>query len=195
VSLLTRAGDLVYTFRFLKMLVTSFEDTDAFKLKIIDDKGNRIKATSIDSSDKKSAYTAFHRLTFNIKKLLAKAPGGQSRLASYAAALYLLKEKYNVNDNNLQKIVEASEIDILDILQEQSEWFLLHDKMLSPGMYRIRHEKVLSSTLEEMARPNDRIRIEQDCYPVGNIFGIDVYEATHVNTNQRVVITVGEIYR
>jgi hypothetical protein len=177
------------------MLVTSFEDTDAFKLKIIDAQGNRIKTTSIDSSDKKSAYTAFHRLTFNIKKLLAKAPGGQSRLASYAAALYLIKEKYNVNDNNLQKIVEASEIDILDILQEQSEWFLLHDKMLSPGMYRIRHEKVLSSTLEEMARPNDRIRIEQDCYPVGNIFGIDVYEATHINTNQRVVITVGEIYR
>ena len=37
-----RAIDLFVTYRFLKLLTTPFEKTEAFKLGIIDDKGNRI---------------------------------------------------------------------------------------------------------------------------------------------------------
>ena len=42
-SILSRAGDLIYTFRFLKLLVTPFEKTNAYKLGVIDDKGKKIK--------------------------------------------------------------------------------------------------------------------------------------------------------
>ena len=38
-----RAIDLFVTYRFIKLLVTPFEDTPAFKLGIIDKNGNRIK--------------------------------------------------------------------------------------------------------------------------------------------------------
>ena len=38
-----RAIDLFVTYRFIKLLVTPFEKTDAFKLGIIDKEGNRIK--------------------------------------------------------------------------------------------------------------------------------------------------------
>ena len=38
-----RAIDLFVTYRFVKLLVTPFNKTEAFKLGIIDDKGNRIK--------------------------------------------------------------------------------------------------------------------------------------------------------
>jgi hypothetical protein len=38
-----RAIDLFVTYRFLKLLTTPFEKTDAFKNGIIDEKGNRIK--------------------------------------------------------------------------------------------------------------------------------------------------------
>ena len=37
-----RAIDLFVTYRFLRLLTTPFEDTDAFKLGIIDEKGNRV---------------------------------------------------------------------------------------------------------------------------------------------------------
>jgi len=37
-------------FRIIRMLTTSFEDTDAFKLGIIDKNGNRIKSKKVDSS-------------------------------------------------------------------------------------------------------------------------------------------------
>ena len=42
-SILTRAGDLVYTIRFLKLLTTSFDKSKAFKLGIIDAKGKKLK--------------------------------------------------------------------------------------------------------------------------------------------------------
>ena len=35
------AADLLYTFRFLKLLVTPFEETDAYKAGIIDENGEK----------------------------------------------------------------------------------------------------------------------------------------------------------
>lgn len=107
-SLASRAGDLYYTFRFIKMLTTPFEDTDAFKLGLIDAKGKRIKSEKIVDAEQKSAFTTFHRLVFNIKKLMAKIPFGSSKLASYAAALFLVKEHFGVSDKNLERIVEKT---------------------------------------------------------------------------------------
>jgi hypothetical protein len=43
-GIIKRAGDLVYTFRFLKLLVTDFEDTDAYKAGIITADGKRDKS-------------------------------------------------------------------------------------------------------------------------------------------------------
>ena len=41
----------------------------------------------------------------------------------------------------------------------------------------------------------DEIKINEDSYPVGDVFGIDIYEAIHIRTNQPVYIAAGEIYR
>lgn len=194
-SLLTRAGDLVYTFRFLKLLVTKFEDTDAFKLGLIDEKGKRVKSKVIDDSEKKAAYTAFHRLVFNVKRLIAKAPGGSSKTASYAAALYLIRENFNISDKHINKIITESGFNSIDFLSEASEWYVLENKMLSPGVYRLRNEKVLSKSLEPLAFEKDKIRVADNTYPISDVFGIDIYEATHINTNQTLHIAVGEIYK
>lgn len=194
-SLLTRSADLVYTFRFLKLLVTKFEDTNAYKLGIIDEKGKRIKEKRITTAEEKAAYNTFHKLVFNIKKLIEKVPGGSSRFASYAAALFLIKENLNVSDNNLEKILNKSGFEVNDLLEESSQWFLLDNKMLSPGVYRVKEEKLTNNSLEELVKRNDRIRVQQGAYPVGAVFGIDVYEAIHIPTNEKVYITVGELIR
>ena len=194
-SLASRAGDLYYSFRFVKMLTTPFEDTDAYKLGIIDENGNRIKTKKVSTSEEKTAFTTFHRLVFNVKKLLEKLPGGQSRLSSYAAALFLLKEKYELSDSTIEKIVEKSNLETLDFLAEKSEWYLLPDKQLSPGIYRIRESKLDNVNCQEVAKPKDKIRIQTESYPVGDIFGLDVYEATHLNTNQKIYVVLGEIYK
>ena len=41
--MIKRAADLVYTFRFLTLLVTPFEKTEAFKLGLVGEKGKKLK--------------------------------------------------------------------------------------------------------------------------------------------------------
>ena len=68
-GILSRAADLAYAIRFLKLFVTPFNKTKAFELGIIDEKGkNLIKVREFGNSDQRGAYTVFHRLVFNLKK-------------------------------------------------------------------------------------------------------------------------------
>lgn len=191
--MIARAGDLLYTFRFLTLLVTPFDRTNAFKLGIIDRDGVRQKEVEIKTSEQKSAYTHFHRMVFNIKKLIAKAPGGKTTVGSYAAALYLIKEKYNLNDDSLKKLVEKCGYNSFDFLAEENTWFTSEDNKLSQGVYKIKNSKVLNVNIEEIVKAKDQIRIEEECYPVGNIFGLNIYEAKHLKTNQKIYITIEEI--
>ena len=48
----------------------------------------------------------FDRMIFNLKKLIEKIPGGKTRIASYAAALFLIKEQENptTHPDDLKKI-------------------------------------------------------------------------------------------
>lgn len=194
-SLATRAGDLFYAFRFVKLLTTKWEETDAYKLGLIDDNGKRIRSEKLDTADKKSAYTPFIRLAYNIKRLLEKLPGGSSTISSYAAALFLLKEQFGLSDKSIDKIMKLSEIDPLDLMSEDHRWFELEDGRLSPGTYRVKNEKLLSTNLEDVVNAKDQIRISENAYPVGEICGVSIYEAIHLNTGHKVHITVGELIK
>ena len=197
-GLLKSAGDLVYTIRFLKLLVTPIEETEAFKLGIIDQNGKRRKDFKDNTLDAREAlrdhYTAFHRLVYNIKKLMAKAPGGSSRLASYAAALYLIKEHGNLCDKGIEKIHQETGVDVLDLLAEETKWFMLKDDELSPGIYRMKNESLTAKTYSDTVTIHDKIRVV-DGNPIDEIFGIKIYEAVHLKTQQNIYITTGEITR
>jgi hypothetical protein len=185
-GILSRAGDLVYTLRFLRLLTTPFENTTAYEMGLIDDKGKVLKKAS--TPEEKSAHNAFHKLVFNIKKLI---PG--KRFGSYAAALYLLKEKYGVS--NFEKILKESGIDTLDFMAEDSEWFVLENKQLSPGVYRVNGDKVINDTCEEVVTKRDQVRIKEDSFPIGDVLGLDIYEVTHMRTGKEIYITAGELIR
>ncbi len=194
-GLVKSAVDLTYTFRFIRMLVMKWENWDAYKLGIIDENGKRQRNVKLDTDEKKSAYTPFIRLCANIKRLTSKIPGGSTRLGSFAAALYLIKEKFELTDKQLEKIIEKCNIDTYDILAEENQWFMLEDKQLSPGMYRVYNPKLLNTSCEEMVWAKDQIKVDEECFPVGDVFGLDIYEATHVKTNQKVFIAASEIYK
>ena len=73
-----RAIDLFVTYRFIKLLVTPFEKTDAYKLGIIDEDGNRIippkpekgpwdkRPKPLNTIAEKNAYTVLHKLVYNL---------------------------------------------------------------------------------------------------------------------------------
>ena len=96
-----KIADLIFVYNFLKRLVTPFNETKAYQLGIIDDKGKKIR--SPQTSDELNAFSTFERLIFNIKKIIERAPGGRSKLASYAAALFLIREHKNPKEEYSEK--------------------------------------------------------------------------------------------
>ena len=93
--------DNLLAYRVLYMLVTPFVETPAYKLGIIDENGkNLIKPSKFNTTEQKEAYTYLHRLVFNMKRILARLPGGDNKLKSIIAALYLIKEYHEVKDKS-----------------------------------------------------------------------------------------------
>ena len=193
-SILKRGADMVYTFRFIRMLVLDWKSWDAYKQGIIDEKGKRIKSQPLDTSARKDAYTPFIRLCANLKRLLSKIPLVGTALGSFAAALFLIKEKYGLQDNHLEKIMDEFGFKPEDILAENNQWFMLEDGTIAPGVYRIKSAKVCNRTLDEIILPKDQIKINNGS-PVGEVFGIKVYEASNVRSGQQCYISTSEIYK
>ena len=194
-GLVKRAADLAFTFRFIRMLTMDWKNWDAYKEGLIDENGERKKGVKLDTDAKKSAYTPFVRLCANVKRLVGKLPGGGSKLGSFASALYLIKEKYQLTDYDIDAIISKVNVDAFDFLNEGSEWFLLDNRQLSPGIYRLYESKLLNKSFDELVWAKDQIRVEDECLPVGDVFGIDIYEVTHTKTNQKIFITANEIYK
>lgn len=96
-----RAVDIYIIYEFIKRLSTPFVDTDAFEQGLIDKKGNLTMKRRQMSSKERKVVTLFDLMIFNIKQILAKLPGGDSKFRNFAAALFLLKEDIE-HDNNVE---------------------------------------------------------------------------------------------
>lgn len=93
--------DLFMVYSFLRRLTTPFKEWDAFKLGIIDAEGNVLKKRKdLLTIRERDAFGVFDVMVLNLKKILAKAPGGASKLASYTAALYLIREWNHFSDSS-----------------------------------------------------------------------------------------------
>ena len=144
---MSRGIDFLITYRVVKMLITPFEKTEAFKRGIIDKKGKvLIKYKKVEGSDRKH-YTLLHRFTFNLKRILQKVGLG-SKLGSFAVALALLIKE----DKSYVKYKDAIESGVISYLKENN----MYDELLK----------------EEGDIPE--LEIEQE--PFITCFGIDVYE-------------------
>jgi len=115
----SKFGDLLLAYNFIKRLVTPFDETDAFKLGVIDERGKKIK--NPENAKEELAFSTFNRLIFNIKKIVERLPGGKSKLASYGAALFLIKESANPKDHYTDE-------EIMQALEENMDYLAKHDK-------------------------------------------------------------------
>lgn len=111
---MSRIVDNLIAFKILYMLITPFEETKAYKLGIIDAQGKNLRKTStLKTGEEREAYTYLDRLVFNMKKIINKLPGGESRLKSIIAALFLVKEYYESNDRTTS-LMEEKYIKLLE---------------------------------------------------------------------------------
>ena len=199
-----RAIDLFVTYRFLKILTTPFEKQDAYKLGIIDKDGNRkmgkpipgIKVSKPDplkTPEEKAAYTILHKLIFNIKKLFNKVPGLKTKVGTYAAALYLLKDTFkesvddpDVFEKEFMKYLKEQGFEIDDSISEEVVGF---GEVLPKGEYVLKQD-ILNKEEEELtARKGDVVNAYEDVPPVDTILGVEIFPVVHKKSGS--VIYVG----
>ena len=203
-----RAIDLFVTYRFIKLLVTPFKDTDAFKLGIIDEDGNRVmppprggvrqtKPASLNTTAEKNAYTILHKLVFNIKKIFSKVPGLRTKLGTYAAALFLLKDTFKesvddpaVFEKEFMKYLKEQGYEIDDTISEEVIGF---GEVLPKGEYTLVND-ILNKDEEELtAKKGDKVVAFKDEPPVDTVLGIEIFPVIHLKTKEEIYVSLEDI--
>ena len=199
-----RAVDLFVTYRFLKLLTTPFEKTNAFKLGIIDKDGHRIKlpksskpAVELTTSELKNSYTILHKLIFNIKKLFAKVPGLRTKVGTYAAALFLLKDtfKEHVEDPDMfeKEFLKYLKENKIELDREISEEVIGFGEVLPKGEYVLKND-ILNKEEEDLsAAKGDKVVTFKDEAPVDTILGIEIFPVIHVKSQEKIYISLEDI--
>ena len=197
------AIDLFVAYRFIRILTTPFEKTDAFKLGIIDDKGNRIKkekstkpAVPLNTSELKNAYTILHKLVFNIKKIFAKVPGLKTKVGTYAAALFLLKDTFKehfedprfIEKTFLEYLKENYEID--DSISEEVIGF---GEILPKGEYILQSDILSKQSEDIVAKKGDKVFATQDTSPTDTILGVEIFSVIHEKSKETIYISLEDI--
>ena len=199
-----RAIDLFVTYRFLKLLTTPFEKQDAFKLGIIDANGNRIRqpkstrpAVELSTTELKNAYTILHKLVFNIKKIFAKVPGLRTKVGTYAAALFLLKDtfKESVDDPDVfeKEFMKYLKEQGIELDNEISEEVIGFGEVLPKGNYVLVND-ILNKEEEELsAKKGDKVIAFADEAPIDTVLGVDIFPVVHVKTQEKIYVSLEDI--
>ena len=198
-----RAIDLFVTYRFIRLLTTPFNKTDAYKLGIIDKDGNRIKeegtnkATILRTSKEKNAYTVLHKLVFNIKKLFEKVPGLRTKVGTYAAALFLLKDtfKEQVSDPQMfeKEFLKYLKENDIELDNEISEEVIGFGEVLPKGEYVLVND-ILNKEEEELsAKKGDKVIAYDDEPPVDTVLGVEIFPVIHVSTQEKIYVSLEDI--
>ena len=199
-----RAIDLFVTYRFVKLLVTPFEKQEAYKLGVIDKDGNRIlqpgtnKPTILRTIDEKNSYTVLHKLVFNIKKIFAKVPGLRTKLGTYAAALFLLKDTFKEDvdpamwELEFMKYLKENNFELDNTISEE---VTLDNGMLPKGIYKLAND--ITFDAEDVDSPDalegDEVQVFEPVAPVDTVLGVEIFPVIHIPTQTKIFVSAEDI--
>ena len=199
-----RAIDLFVTYRFVKLLVTPFEKQEAYKLGVIDKDGNRIlqpgtnKPTILRTIDEKNSYTVLHKLVFNIKKIFAKVPGLRTKLGTYAAALFLLKDTFKEDvdpkmwEQEFMKYLKENNIELDNTISEE---VTLDNGQLPKGIYKLVND--ITFDAEDADSPDalegDEVQVFEPVAPTDTVLGVEIFPVIHIPTQSKIFVSAEDI--
>ena len=189
-----RAVDLFVVYRFLKLLVTPWKKQEAYKLGIIDKDGKTLKKSrDLGTETERSAFTLLHRLVFNLKRIMMKIPGVRTQLGTYATALFLLREHYNIEnlpEGEITKFLIENKLVSFD--NNISEEVMGFGNMLPMGDYTLK-DQVTADDDEIDAQPGDIVAALEDIPPSDTILGVDVFPVIHKKSNKIIYVSLEDI--
>ena len=167
------AVELFMTYKFIRLLVTPWQKTDAFREGVIDKKGKLLVKSKDQSSAQKKTYSLFTKLVFNLKRILERIPFGSAMIKNYAAALFLLREETGMAEEDILKVLEDMGHNTSINLNEEH-------KELHEGQHILNHD-ILES--------NKGTIVNLDSIdPVGYFAGVPIYK-----TRENIFISVNNI--
>ena len=170
-----RVIDALIAYRLLKLLVTPFNKTKAYKMGIIDDKGKvLIKKRQFDQkipvnqrAQAKKAYTLLIRFVFNLKRLLSKV-GIRGPLGSAAAAAIAFFREENQYNPEIEK-------QVYKYIKEQGFEFEVSENYGDPiphGKYTVNRD-IYDLEGDVVINSGDTIDYNED---IQTIMGYDVFK-------------------
>mgnify|MGYP003679224781 CR=1 FL=1 len=138
-----RVIDALIAYRLLKLLVTPFKKTKAYKLGIVDEKGKvLIKSKDFTKSfasgkreEARKSYTLLIRFVFNLKRILSKVGIRGALGSAAAAAVAFFREQ-----NDYNPIIEK---EVYKYIKEQGFKFDINEnygELLSEGKYTVKRD-------------------------------------------------------
>ena len=105
----TRLTDFIYAYRLLNIIQKPWAEQEAYKYGIIDAEGKNLrKFRDLRTAEEKNSFSYFHRLAFNMKRMLSKVPGFENKIVQTAMAMKMLKE-----DSTIEKPFTDEEIQFI----------------------------------------------------------------------------------
>ena len=174
-----RVIDALVAYRVLKLLVTPFNRTPAFRMGIIDDKGkvlikskDFLKTFSSQELPKaRKAYTLLIRFVFNLKRLLSKV-GVRGPLGSAAAAAIAFFREENQYNPEIEK-------QVYKYIKEQGFEFEVSENYGDPiphGNYTVNRD-IYDLEGDVVINSGDTIEYKED---IQTIKGYDVFKYKEV---------------
>ena len=137
-------------------------------------------------------------LIFNIKKIFSKVPGLRTKVGTYAAALFLLKDTFKEQVDDPQMF----EKEFIKYLQEQGikfdgtidlEEVIGFGEILPKGEYTLIND-ILNKEEEELtAKKGDKITAFKDEPPIDTILGVEIFPVVHLKTKEEIYISLEDI--
>jgi hypothetical protein len=124
-------------------------------------------------------------------------PGLRTKLGTYAAALFLLKDTFkehvedpDVFEKEFMKYLKEEGYEIDNTISEEVIGF---GEVLPKGEYTLVND-ILNSEEEELsAKKGDKVVAFDDEAPLDTILGIDIFPIVHVKTQEKIYISLEDI--
>ena len=138
-------------------------------------------------------------MVFNIKKIFEKVPGLRTKLGTYAAALFLLKDTFREHVEDPQmfekeflKYLKENNIELDDSIAEE---VALENGKLAKGIYVLTQDVVTSEEEDDeiSALEGDEVEVFEDTPPTDTILGVDVFSVIHKKTKQKIFVSSEDI--
>ena len=175
-----RVIDALIAYRVLKILVTPFKRSKAYKLGIIDDKGKvLIKAKQFQKSfpsnkqqEAKKSYTLLIRFVFNLKRLLGKVGirGPLGSAAAAAIAFFREQNDYNpIIEKQIYKHIKEQGFEF-DISENYGEPIQYGKYIVKRDIYDLEGEIVINSGKVIDFKEDTQSIMGYDVFKYNNVF-------------------------